>query len=91
MFLRVPWAGTEGLSADLLSLSPGTAAGFEAHVVSERFKGLQFETCVAISNNGSAGFRPLAQLAMLSSRSTYSSSLSPGVIVAVTPSPLVQG
>ncbi len=31
------------------------------------------------------------QLFMLSSRSTYSSSLRPGVIVAVTPSPLVQG
>ena len=44
MFLRVPWAGTEGLSADVLSLSTGTAAGFEAHVVSERINGLQVET-----------------------------------------------
>ena len=33
----------------------------------------------------------LRQLLILSSSSTYSSSLSPGVIVDVTPSPLVQG
>ncbi len=43
MFLRVTWAGTEGLSADLLSLSTGTVAGFEAHV-SERINGSQVET-----------------------------------------------
>ena len=33
----------------------------------------------------------MAQLVMLASSATYSSSLSPGMIDAVTPSPLVQG